>query len=325
MALIRKIGIVGQGHVGAHVANRLLETGIPDELYLCDINERKLAAEVQDLTDTLSFYPHNCAIVGVGDEYEKLAGCDVIVNAAGDVLSSAKSRDGELFVTTDIARTFVHRITDAGFQGIWVSIANPCDVIATEIWRLSGYDPKRIIGSGTALDSARLRNVISQHTGIDQHSINAYMLGEHGFSEFAAFSAVTFGGKSLDALTAEQPERFGFDRADANDHAVHNGYIAMEGKHCTEYSVASAACRIVQAVVSNEHYVTACSTLLTGEYGHSGLFASIPCVIGANGVEQTLPFALTDEEQKAFDASCAHIAGNIERLGDWWRSESRVK
>lgn len=325
MALIRKIGIVGQGHVGAHVANSLLMQGIPDELYLCDINEKKLKSEFQDLTDTLSFYPHNCKVVNCGDEYERLASCDVIVNAAGDVAAAAVDRDGELFVTTDIARTFVARITDAGFTGIWVSISNPCDVVCTEIWNLSGCDPHRIVGSGTALDSARLRNVIAGHVGLDQHSINAYMLGEHGSSQFAAFSAVTFGGKSLAELAGEQPERFGFDQAEVEEQGRMNGYVTYAGKQCTEYAVAQAATRLVRAVVSNEHYITACSTLLTGEYGQSGHFASLPCVIGVNGVEEVLNLRLNEREQQAFAASCEHISGNIQRLGAWWREESRVK
>ena len=118
MALIRKIGIVGMGHVGAHVANALLMQGIPDELYLADVKVQKLTSEAQDLSDALSFYPRSCKIVAVGDEYERLAGCDVIVNAAGEVTASATDRDGELFVTTDIARTFVARIADAGFKGV---------------------------------------------------------------------------------------------------------------------------------------------------------------------------------------------------------------
>ena len=263
--------------------------------------------------------------MAVGDEYERLAGCDVIVNAAGEVTASATDRDGELFVTTDIARTFVARIADAGFKGVWVSISNPCDVVCTEIWRLSGCDPRRVIGSGTALDSARLRNAIAAKTGIDQHSICAYMLGEHGFSQFAAFSHVNFGGKPLAELAAEQPERFGFDQPEVEELARRGGYVTYAGKQCTEYAVSLAAVRLVQAVVGNEHYVTACSTLLTGEHGKSGHFASLPCVIGENGVEEVFDLSLNEREEQAFVASCEHIEGNIARLGDWWQSESRVK
>ena len=119
----RKIGVVGQGHVGAHVANSLLMQGIADELYLCDINEAKVTSEVQDLRDSLSFVPYNTKIVNCYDHYEELACCDVIVNAAGKVALAAGNRDGELFFTTDAARTFAKRIVDAGFDGIIFSAA----------------------------------------------------------------------------------------------------------------------------------------------------------------------------------------------------------
>lgn len=127
--------------------------------------------------------------------------------APGDVSLSSKDRDGELFFTTDTAKTFIKTIADAGFHGIWITIANPCDVVATEIWKESGMDPRRIIGTGTALDSSRLKYVLSRVTGYDQHSITAYMLGEHGNSQFAAWSNVYFGGKPLSQLAMEQPER----------------------------------------------------------------------------------------------------------------------
>lgn len=129
----RKIGVIGQGHVGAHVANSLLMQGIADELYLCDINETKVTSEVQDLRDSLSFVPYNTKIVNCGDRYEELSCCDIVVNAAGKVALAATNRDGELFYTTDAARTFANRVVDAGFDGIFVSISNPCDVVCTEL------------------------------------------------------------------------------------------------------------------------------------------------------------------------------------------------
>ncbi|MDJ1122467.1 L-lactate dehydrogenase [Olsenella sp. YH-ols2217] len=315
MGTVTRVGIVGQGHVGAHVANSLILQGIADELVLCDINGSKLAAEVQDLNDSLAFCPHNVAIESAADQYEALADCDVIVNAAGDVSASAQDRDGELFVTTAITQSFPQRIVAAGFSGVWVTIANPCDVIATQIWHLTDYDPRKIIGSGTALDSSRMRHVLSKATGYDQHSIGAYMLGEHGFSQFTAWSNVNFGGKPLAELEAEQPERFTFDKDALEEKARKGGYVAMAGKHCTEYAVANAAARLVRAVVSNEHFITACGTLMTGQYGEEGLWASLPCVVGANGVEEVIELDLTAEEVEKFHASCAHIRSNIERAG----------
>ena len=205
-------------------------------------------------------------------------------------------------------------IADAGFDGVWITISNPCDVVATEIWKLSGMDPNRIIGTGTALDSSRLKYALSRATGYDQHSICAYMLGEHGSSMFAAWSAVNFGGKPLAQLREEQPERFGFDEAQVEQEARHGGYVTYAGKQCTEFAVADAAVRLVRAVVSNEHYITPCSTLMTGDYGESGFFTSLPCVIGANGVEEVLHFDLSDAELREFQSSCAHVKENLRRI-----------
>lgn len=321
MGTVTRIGIIGMGHVGAHVANSLVLQGIADELYMTEIcsgehsRQAKLDAEVQDLGDSLAFCPHNVALINCGEDYARLAQCDVIVNAAGNVTLSSKDRDGELFYTTDTAKTFIEPVTQAGFAGVWVNISNPCDVVATEIWKLSGIDSNRVVGTGTALDSSRLKYALSKITGFDQHSISAYMLGEHGASMFAAWSAVNFGGKPLAQLRVEQPSRFGFDLAEVEEAARHGGYVTYAGKHCTEFAVADAACRIVRAIISNEHYITPCSTLMTGEYDEAGFFTSLPCVIGADGVEEVLHLDLTDTELAKFHASCAHVQDNLARIG----------
>ena len=320
MAVLRKVGIIGIGHVGAHVANALLSAGLAEELKLCDINEQKVVSECQDLSDTLGFYPHNCVIGNYGTQYEQLADCDVVINAAGDVKTSAKDRDGELFVTTDIARTWISRLFNAGFHGVIITISNPCDVVATEIWHITGYDPRKIIGTGTALDSARLRNAIAKRVNVDQKSIGAYMLGEHGNSQFAYWSNVNIAGKPLDQLAQDDPQRFALDEDETEQDARRGGYRVYAGKECTEYAIAATAARLTQAVLCDEHYATACSTLLTGEQGESGNYASLPCIIGANGVEEVLSPTLTENEQAKFHASCEHIRANIAQLA-WWDDE----
>ena len=313
----RKIGVIGQGHVGAHVANSLLLQGIADELYLCDINEQKVTSEVQDLRDSLSFVPYNTKIVNVHDRYEELACCDVIVNAAGKVALAAGNRDGELFFTTDAARTFANRIVDAGFEGVFVSISNPCDVVCTELWHLTGYDPKKIIGSGCGLDSARLRTEISKKVGVSPKSIDAYMIGEHGFSQLAAFKAASISGKSLDELQAENPGKYAFDHMKVEELARKGGYVTYDGKGCTEYAVANSAARVCAAVLHNEHAVLSASTLMTGQYGEEGIYTSLPCVIGAEGVEEVYALDLSEAELEGFHKSCQHIRDNIAQL-TWW-------
>lgn len=314
----RIVGIVGVGHVGAHVANALLLRGLADEIRLCDVCADKLASEVQDLRDELAFCPYNARVVSCGDTYEELAGCDIIVNAVGDITASATNRDGELEVTTELCRTFPGRIVDAGFSGIWLSISNPCDVIATQIWHLTGYDPARIIGSGCVLDSARLRTQISLACGnVDPKLIDAYMIGEHGFSQIAAWEAASIAGVPLAALAKQDPERFTLDHARIEELARRGGYVTMAGKHCTEYAIAAAAARIVAAIYHDEHAVLAVSSLLSGQYGEQGIFCSLPCIVGRTGIERTLELDLSDEELFGFHASCAHIRENISKL-TWW-------
>ncbi|AEB07607.1 malate dehydrogenase (NAD) [Coriobacterium glomerans PW2] len=313
----RTVGIIGVGHVGAHVGNSLLLQGIADELYLCDIDRHATEAQTQDLSDSLLFCPHNALIRDCGDRYEELASCDIIVNAAGKVALAKENRDGELFFSSDAVHGFAQRIVDAGFKGIWVTIANPCDVVATAFWKLTDYDPARIIGTGTALDSARLRYQIARVARIDPKSIDAYMVGEHGFSGFAAWSGASIGGIPLQALAELDPQRFDLDRDDLGKKALYGGYVTLNGKGCTEYAVANAAARIIAAVFHDEHSVMGASTLLTGQYGQRGIFTSLPCIIGREGIEEVLDPGLDDAEIELFRASCEHIRTNISQIS-WW-------
>jgi L-lactate dehydrogenase len=307
----RSVGIVGVGHVGAHVANALALQGVADELVLCDVKEAKAVAEDQDLRDTLSFCPHNVAIRAVGDAYEELAGCDVVVNAAGDVSLIGVTRDAESVFSPAQAALFAPRIAKAGFSGIWVSIANPCDVVATVTQADAGFDPARVIGTGTALDSARLKTALARAVHADPHAVSAYMVGEHGDHQVAVWSHATVGGVSLDELAAADPERFTFDRDAVEHQARRNAYVTYAGKGCTEYAIAAAASRLVSALFNDEQTVLPCSSLLTGQYGESGIYASLPCLVGRNGVEKVLEPKLDEREEAGFHEACAAIRRNL--------------
>ena len=279
------VGIIGNSHVGAHVANALLAQGLVSELYLSDKDEVLCRAQVNDLLDAMSFYHKPARVYECDTRYEELAGCDVIVNAAGHVAAAAKDRDGENLMTPAETRTFVPRIMEAGFKGVWVSVANPNDVVATA----TGYSPM---------------------------SINCWMLGEHGFSEFACWSHVRFG-----CLTPEEVEAqagFEFDRPGLEEQATRGGYITMAGKHCTEYSIANGTVEIVKAVLNDSKIITPVSTLLDDVYGESGFYASLPCVVGAQGVEQVFVPDMPEAEVERWHQTCAHIRGNIDKI-DWLR------
>lgn len=143
------------------------------------------------------------------------------------------------------------------------------------------------------------------------------MIGEHGASMLAAWRSASISGKLLAQLAEEEPDRFAFDLADIEDKARQGGYVAYAGKQCTEYAVANAAVRVVAAVLHDEHAVMGASTLLTGQYGEEGVFTSLPCIIGRNGVERVMELDLSQGELEAFHASCQHIRDNISRLA-WW-------
>ena len=311
----RKIGIIGLGHVGAHVANSLLIQGIADELYLCGHNDKKVLAENQDLQDSMCFVPYNTRIINCGVEYEALAKCDIIINCAGNIANSASSRDGELFDTTKSAETFANRIVSAGFDGVIVSVANPCDVVCTSIWHLTGYDTSKIIGTGCGLDSARLCSEISKVTNISPKSIEAYMIGEHGFSQIAAWESATIAGVRIIDLAKTDPERFGFDRPEIEERARKAGYVTYAGKGCTEYAVSNCAARLCAAILHNEHAVLSVSTLMTGQYGVEGVYSSLPCVIGSKGVEHVFTPQLSEEEKAGFLKSCEHTRESFLQLG----------
>ena len=313
----RKIGIIGLGHVGAHVANSLLLQGIGEELYFVSTDDQKNISEAQDLHDSISFVPYNTRIVNCSDRYEDLADCDIIVNCAGNVSLVAESRDGELFNSTESARTFIDKIMNADFDGILVNVANPCDVVCTAIWHLTGYDPKKIIGTGCGLDSARLRSEISKATGVSPKSIHAHIIGEHGFTQIAAWKSAMIAGTTIDELAKAYPEKYGFEKAEIEEKARQGGYVTFAGKGCTEYAVANCTARLCAAILHNEHAVLSASTLLTGQYGEEGIFASLPCLVGASGIEQVFTPELSEAELKGFKASCAHIRDNISKL-PWW-------
>lgn len=309
---LRKVGIIGVGHVGAHVAFSLVTQGIVDELVLVDINKQKAISERQDLLDATTYLPHRIN-VSVG-EYEDLADCDIIVNSVGKI-DESRDRLAELQQSVDMVNSYITRVMNAGFDGIIINITNPCDIITYHIQKTSGLPQNKVFGTGTGLDSSRFRNVMANDTGIDHKSVIGYSLGEHGDSQMIPWSVVNLGGKPLSELEKERPETFGkLDKADILYRTVKGGWFTYEGKKCTEFGIAATAARLINAIYHDEKFVTTASTLLEGQYGEENLFISIPVVIGKNGVEDKYELNLTEEELKEFKHSCNVVKDNIAKI-----------
>lgn len=306
----RKVGIIGLGHVGAHVAYSLAVQGIADELVLVDSNEKKVKSECQDLRDSVAYLPHRVNVT-IGS-YEDLGDCDVIVNSIGkiEILRANQDRTDEMKFTVPAVNSYVDRVKASGFDGVVVNITNPCDVVTQQLAKGLGLPRGRVFGTGTGLDTSRLLSALARQTGIDHKSITAYMLGEHGNQQFAAWSSVSFRGKSLEEW-AKTDERFRFDRDALQKESIGGGWVTFSGKFCTEYGIATTAARMVQIVLHDEKQIMPASAELCGEYGETDVFVGVPCVIGKNGVEEVVEIPLNEAEKAEFKKSCDVIRGNI--------------
>ena len=313
MSKKRILGVIGLGHVGAHVAYALAVQGIADELILVDQNEKKLSSEVQDLRDAAAYLPHRVTVRAEG--FQELGVCDVIVNCVGriELLRGSHDRLTEMDYTIPAVRGYAHKIRESGFDGVLINITNPCDIVTRELALELGLPRGRVFGTGTGLDTSRLLSALARQTGIDHKSITCYMLGEHGNQQFAPWSCVSFRGMPLD-VWAERDERFRFDRMALQKESIGGGWVTFSGKFCTEYGIATTAARMVHIVLHDEKAIMPASAELCGEYGETGLFAGVPCVIGANGVEQVIELPLTAEELATFHSCCEGICKNMEHL-----------
>lgn len=308
----RKVGIIGAGNVGSHLGLQLAVQGLADEVVFYDVNNDKAMGESLDLMDAVSYQPHHFeAYAGTIDDMKD---ADIMINASGKPRLPGQTRldmmDGGIATTKE----FLPLIEKSGFDGIIISISNPCDIIAEYIQYKLDYPKNKIIGSGTALDSARLQYQLSDQLKINRRSLTAYLLGEHGDSSMIPWSHVTVAGKKLDELLAEKPELYKMDPKDVILEKVHReGYVENTTKGCTEFGVTSATAELVRAIYHNEHKVLPVSVYLDGPYGIKDSFASVPVKIGKDGVEDIIELHLTDEENVELAASIKVLKEHFER------------
>lgn len=304
------IGVLGVGHVGAHVAYALGMMGVADVVKICDPKEAKVISERQDLMDAVYFMPHRVDYQIA--KYEDLADSDIIINAVGDItLCATGSRDDEMNYTVRQVAETIPKVMAGGFKGFFINITNPCDVVTHLIAKKSGLPKGRVFGTGTLLDSSRLISAIAQQTGIEHHSFNAFMMGEHGDRQMIPWSLVNFRGKPLAQM--EKDPRFQFDKEAVRHQTIRAGWVTYSGKFCTEYGICSAAVTLAKAVLHDERKIFPCSCPLDGEYGEKDIFCGVPALIGKNGVEEVMEYDLPADELAEFKACCDTVRANIER------------
>lgn len=311
----RKIGIIGAGHVGSHGGYALISQGLAEEIVYIDVDKEKAVAQALDLQDSSTYLGRRVKVYA--GTYSDIKDADILIVAAGplpDMAAGQTDRQQTLGATVAILKDIIPQIKASGFNGIIVNISNPADVVTHYLQEKLGWNPKRILSTSTTLDSSRVRRAIAEETGYDQHSIYAYALGEHGESQFVPWSNVTVGGKPILELIKEQPERFGhLDLEGIAARAKKAGWIILGGKGSTEFGIGASIANVVQAIFGGEDRILPVSTLLQGEYGQTGVYASVPCRVNNEGIAEIIVLKLTAEEQERFAQSCKTMDGNYQK------------
>lgn len=292
----RKVAIVGAGAVGATFAYAMAQNGSADEICLIDLNEDLCKGQVLDLSHGLPFYPSTNIFVGTEEDY---ADADVIVITAGAAQKKGETRLDLLKKNGAIIEGIVDQITAQNSKATIVLVTNPVDILTKIALERSGWDRSRVIGSGTVLDSSRFKYLLSEFFDVYVGSIHAYILGEHGDSEFAAWSMANISGVQLDEYSKQLgiedwPEKKKEIELEVRDSAYH----IIDYKGATNFGVGLALVQIVGAILKNQRRVLTVSYHLEGEYNINDICLATPCLISQDGVASIIGTELTDEEQK---------------------------
>ncbi|TVL75965.1 L-lactate dehydrogenase [Brachyspira hyodysenteriae] len=306
----RKAVLIGAGHVGSHAGYALAAQGLVEEIIYIDIYEKKALAQALDIFDATVYLPHRVEVKA--GTYKDIDDADIMVVCAGPLPNMNQTRMDTLGATIEVMKDITIKIKNTKFSGIIINISNPADVITHYIQNKLNYDPKRIISTSTTLDSARLRRAISEAINVDQKSIHAYALGEHGESQMVPWSAVTIAGKPLFELMKEKEKYSKLDLKELANKGRRGGWDVLEGKGSTEFGIGTALAEVARAVLCDEHRVLPVSVYLDGEYGQNDVYASVPAVLGRNGVEEIIEIKMNDDEKKLFDESCNVMKKNYE-------------
>lgn len=307
----KKVAIVGCGMVGMSFAYSMLNQNICDELVLIDINKSRVYAEAKDLNQGLPFAPSSMEIYA--GEYADCSNADLVVICAGAPQLENETRRDLLQKNYKVFQSIVNPIVESGFNGVFLVASNPVDVMTQVVYELSGFPSGRVLGSGTSLDTARLRNSMSKYFKINPRNVHAYVIGEHGDSEFVPWSQAGISVKSLDEISEDDKDIFD-DMQKISLDVRDSAYEIIKAKGATYYAIGMVLSRLTRAILYDENSIFTVSSYLKGEYGEKGLYVGVPSIVNRNGVRQVVEIGLTDEEGELFHRSCDIIRQMIKEI-----------
>lgn len=310
----RKVVLIGTGMVGMSYAYALLNQNACDELVLIDINKERANGEAMDLNHGLAFSGSNMKIYA--GTYKDCSNADIVTICAGVAQKPGESRLNLLQRNAEVFRSIINPVTESGFNGIFLVATNPVDIMTQITCELSGFNPKRVVGTGTALDTARLRYLLGEYFDVDPRNMHAYVMGEHGDSEFVPWSQAMLATKPVIDICKESNGQLKYEEMEKIGEEVKGAaQQIIKAKNATYYGIGMAMVRITKAILGDEHSVLTVSAMLRGEYGEKGVFIGVPCILNRNGVQKVITLPLNDKEQEKFKNSCDTLKECYESLG----------
>ena len=308
----RKIVLIGTGMVGMSYAYALLNQNLCDELVLIDINKKRAEGEAMDLNHGVAFSGGNMEIYA--GEYTDCCNADLVVLTAGLPQKEGQNRLDLLKENRKIFETILQSVLENGFHGIFLVATNPVDIMTRIVYEISDFPPEKVIGTGTALDTARLRYLLGEKFMIDPRNMHAYVMGEHGDSEFVPWSQAMMTTKPIFDLCGETEGCHFQELLELEEEVRMAAYKIIEAKKATYYGIGMAMARITKAIFGNEYSVLTVSTHLQGEYGENGIYIGIPCVVNRMGIQRIVELPLGSEEKQRLHSSCETLENTYREI-----------
>ena len=312
MINFRKAVMVGCGFVGSASVFALMQSGLFSEIAMIDADMDKAEGEAMDISHGIPFAKHMRVYAG---DYDDVRDAGIVIVTAGANQKPDETRLDLVHKNVGIFKSIIPEIASRDFKGILLVVANPVDILTAVAQKLSGLPENRVIGSGTVLDTGRLKTRLSEHLGVDSRSVHAFIIGEHGDSEIAAFSSANVSGIPLNDF-CEMKGHYNHDESEkyiAED-VKNAAYEIIQRKKATYFGVAMAVKRICECIVRDEKSILPVSTMMHGEQGIEGVVLSMPCVVGGDGIETQVPIKLDEDEAKRLRESAAILKEIIEKL-----------
>lgn len=307
----RKVVLVGTGFVGMSFAYSLFNQGGVNELVLIDVLKEKAEGEALDLAHGLAYCPSKMEIKY--GEYKECKDADIVVITAGIAQKPGQTRLELVETNTKIVKSIVKQVMKSGFKGIFIVVTNPVDIITYVVQKVSKMPPSKVIGSGTMLDTARLRYLVGQKMKIDPNNVHTYVMGEHGDSSFVPWDHCYIGCKKLTDIMKENHKSMK-DLEKIRDDVKNAAYEIIEKKKATYYGIGMALTKLVKAILNDEKTLLTVSTYLDGEYNEKDIYIGVPAVVTNKGVREILKLPLNEQDQEKLSKSANILRDTINKL-----------